>query len=104
MDDRTRDAIVLNSACGYLACVCILFISLIFGKYYGRLMLLTAFPVYSLYYTVMYNLVCRGYLDEVKRNSAFGVIARGTLVGSIYYLSQFYLVVSFLLLIRMFIG
>lgn len=88
MDDRARDSLVLRSAYGFVGCVCLLLVvAIMFGKSYGRLILFTVIPVYSLYYAVMYWCVCRAYQDEVKRISAFGIIGRGTFVGAIYYLS-----------------
>lgn len=92
MDDKTRDKLVRASAYGFLLCVCLLFAAgAVFGKSYGRLVLFTLFPPYALYYVVMYRVVCKAYEDEVKRLSAFGLIARGTFVGAIYYLSIFVL-------------
>jgi len=99
MNDRTRDLIVLNSAYGFVGCVSLLLaVSIIFGKDYGRLILVTVIPVYSLYYVVMYSRICNGYSNEVKRISAFGIIGRGTFVGVIYYLSLYLTPVLLLLL------
>lgn len=90
MDDRTRDTIVLRSAYGFMGCVCLLIaVGAIFGKSYGRVVLFMLFLPYSLYYMVMYRVVCKTYENEVKRISAFGLIGRGTFVGAIYYLSIF---------------
>jgi len=36
----------------------------------------------------MYNYICRGFEDEIRRMYAFGNIAGGTLVGAIYYSSM----------------
>lgn len=92
MDDRNRDILVKRSAYGFVSSFLILFIvAIFFGKNYGTYFLCTVIPIYSLYYLLMYRIVCKNYKDEVKRISAFGLIARGTFVGSIYYASMFIL-------------
>lgn len=101
MDDRKRDLIVKRSAYGYLCCIALLFfISIVFGKIYGQLLLLTIIPVYNLYYLVMYILVCRGYRDKWRRIGAFGFGSRTTLTGLLYNLSLFVLLLTLLFLFR----
>ncbi|GAA0824058.1 hypothetical protein GCM10009111_34500 [Colwellia asteriadis] len=99
MDDTKRTKIIVNSAYGFITCACYLFlVTVIYGKPYGRLVLFTVIPLYSLYYVLIYRKICLNYDDEMKRISAFGLIGRGTLVGSIYYLCVFLLCVFILLL------
>lgn len=99
MDDKTRDLVVLNSAYGFVGCICILlFVGALFGKGYGRMVLLTLIPAYSLYYVVMYLHICRSYEDDTKRMSSFGLVGRGTFVGAIYHLSLWLSAVLFLFL------
>ena len=101
MDDRKRDAIVSGSAYVYLACIALLFsVATAFGKIYGQLILLTLFPVYALYYALMYVLVCRGYKDQLKRLSAFGNGSRTSLTGLLFHLSLYLLIIFALLFLR----
>ena len=103
MNDKTRDLIVQKSAYGFMGCVFLLLaVSIIYGKGMGRMVLFAIVPMYSLYYVVMYNLVCRGYDSEVKRISAFGTIGRGKFFGVIYYLSLFIVSVFLFLVLDVF--
>ncbi|MGP9800775.1 hypothetical protein [Rheinheimera sp. NSM] len=103
MDDKTRETLVIYSAYGYLGCLsAMMVVAMIFGKPYGRAVLYTLIPLYSLYYAVMYWRVCRGYKDQVKRISAFGIIGRGTFVGAMYYLSLFFCAVLLYLFVSVF--
>ena len=105
MNDKTRELLVLKSAYAFIACWCLLIaVSVIFGKAHGRLILVTIIPAYSMYYAVMYNSICKGYSEEGKRISAFGIIGRGTFVGALYYLSLCILAFSLLLLFAVFVG
>ena len=89
MTDNKRELILKVSAYGFIICVFILLLlSTTTGKEYGRFFLLTVFSLYSLFYVVMYNYICRGFEDEIRRMYAFGNIAGGTLVGAIYYSSM----------------
>ncbi len=100
MDDIKRESIVRKSAYGYVFCIGILFtVAVVFGKSYGRIILLTLMPLYSLYYAVMYQIICNGYEDEIKRISAFGILGRGTFVGAMYYLSILIVVLTLFLII-----
>ncbi len=100
MNDMKRDLIVKISAYGFVGCVLILLLlSVTLGKSYGRNFLLTIMPLYSLFYVVIYNYICRGFESETKRLTAFGLIGRGTFVGSIYYVSLFILVINIFLFI-----
>ncbi|WP_206060496.1 VOC family protein [Nitrincola alkalilacustris] len=79
MDDKGRDSLVLNSAYGYVFCLSsVIVVSIIFGKPYGRVLLFTLIPVYSIYYAIMYWRVCRSYEDEVmaQAESAGAVIVK----------------------------
>jgi len=101
MNDHKRELIVRVSAYGFVVCILILLLlSIAMGKNYGRNFLLTTIPLYSIFYAVIYNYICRGFESETKRISAFGIIARGTFVGAIYYTSIFIsLIVVFLFII-----
>ena len=98
MNDNKREIIVRVSAYGFIVCVFILLLLTIsLGESYGKKFLVTAIPLYSVFYVVTYNYICRGFEDEVKRISAFGIIGRGTFVGAIYYASIFFsLIIAFL--------
>lgn len=105
MDDRARESLVVKSALGFIGCASLLLVvTLVFGKSYGRMILLSVIPGYSIYYVVLYNWTCRTYTDEVKRISAFGPMGRGRLVGAIYYLCLWIIVVITLIILIMFFG
>ena len=101
MDDIKRDLLIRSSAYGFVICVCILLLAgALYGKNTGRIILFTIIPVYSAYYVVMYRATCKGYKDEIKKMYCYGLLARGTLTGVIYYLSAtLVLLISYLLII-----
>ena len=89
MNDNKRELILKVSAYGFLVFAFILLLlTITVGKEYGRFFLLTAFSLYSLFYVVLYNYICRGFDDEIRRMYAFGNIAGATLAGAIYYTSM----------------
>ena len=89
MNDTNREIILKTCANVYLVCLLILLLlSISFGKETGRLFLLTVLSLYSLFYVLMYNYICRGFKDKIRKMYAFGNIAGGTLVGAIYYSSM----------------
>lgn len=96
MNDNKREFILKKVAHGYLACVfMLLLLTMTMGKEYGRFFLLTVIFLYSLFYVVIYNYICRGFDEDIRRMNAFGNMARGTLVGVIYYTSM---LISFIII------
>lgn len=95
MDDKKREIIVECSAYIFILCVIILFgLTSAYGKDSGFVFMITAFPVYSLYYAIMYRTICSNYDDPDKRIAAFGITGRGSLTGAIYHACNFILFIS----------
>ena len=103
INDDARTLIVKRSAYGYVLCFLMaIFISVMFGKNYGRFIILFVVPVYSLFYFITYRLICKGYNDELKKWLAFSSSSRGSFVGGMYYLSIFNLAITIAMLFSVF--
>jgi hypothetical protein len=101
MNDAVRDNIIRKSAYGFLACVAFLFLmTMLNGRAESRWILAIIFPLYSLYYVIMYTTLCNGYQDKTKKMMAYSHGARGTLVGVIYYLSWAITALTFYMLVK----
>ena len=88
MDDEKRDLIIKASAYGFVCCICILLLSgATYGKSVGTNLLLTLIPAYSIYYVITYRIICKGYKNEIKKMSCYGILARVTFTGVTYYVS-----------------
>lgn len=99
MNDIEKEIKLKKYAIGYVSCwIVLLIISVIFGKAYGRLIVLTVIPFYSLFYVFLYRRICKSYEDETKRMLAFGYGTRGTFIGIVYSTSLCLSIVSTLLI------
>ena len=88
MNDNKRDSIIRGSAFGYLITIFLFFfLILILGKNIGALLLFILILPYSLYYTLMYWILSKGYDDDSKKMMSFGVLSRFTFVGIIFHLA-----------------
>ncbi|RXJ87779.1 hypothetical protein [Arcobacter sp. CECT 8985] len=104
MNDKTKEIKLKKYAMGNVSCLLFMFvISIFFGKEYGRLILFTIIPLYSIFYIFIYRKISKSYKSADKRLLAFGMVARGTFTGSIYYLSIFIFVLISSLFILTFI-
>ncbi|AXX93339.1 hypothetical protein CPU12_07810 [Malaciobacter molluscorum LMG 25693] len=94
MNDKNKQIKLKKYALGNLFCwFFMIVISIIFSKEYGRTILFTIIPIYSVFYIFIYHKITRSYKDPNKRLLAFGIIARGTLTGAMYYLSIFIVII-----------
>ncbi|MFE8073329.1 hypothetical protein QQM79_19910 [Marinobacteraceae bacterium S3BR75-40.1] len=88
MNDNEKETVLRDCAYGFVYIFILLMVlSVFFGKEHVRWLGLTVILIYALFYIVIYRAICKSYKDENKRLKAFGVLARGTFVGAIYYAS-----------------
>ena len=89
MKDSDRKRLLRAYAAGYVVVwVVALAVAELAGKAYGQWLVLIVYPVYSMLYIVAYRNHSRQYKDETRKMLAFGLVARGTFTGAVYYASM----------------
>lgn len=82
MNDSVRESIIRNSAYGFLLCFFVLIIgAIIFGKGFGRLILLTIIPPYSIYYTQYITRLCTTASAKGMKTKQNELLRLGSLAG-----------------------